>query len=130
MSMLLRRLQLTIMCKVLFTCKCGLTWWRFMFWWWYFGWLFIFKDGGPVIKDIWLVWEICVSSICNCCSGENFDVEMKFSVDRMSLIFIVLEHFCHTFASSLFNNNFIDAFSSSNILILSVKLSTSRLSLL
>ena len=25
-------------------------------------------------------------SICYCCSGENFDVEMKFGVDVMSLI--------------------------------------------
>ena len=39
------------------------------------------KDGGAVVKGIWLVWEICVSSFCNCCSGENFDVEMKFGVD-------------------------------------------------
>ena len=88
------------------------------------------KDGGAVVKDIWLVWEICVSSICNCCSGKKFDVEIKFGVDGMSLIIVVLEQFYHTFASSLFSHNFIDAFSSCRILIRSVKLSTSRLSLL
>ena len=75
------------------------------------------KDEGAVVKGIWLIWEICVSSICNCCSRENFDVEMKFGVDGMSLIFIVLEQFCLTFASSSFNNSFIDAFSSSRILV-------------
>ena len=88
------------------------------------------KDGGAVVKGFLLVWEICVSSICNCCSRENFDAEMKFGVDGMSLIFIVLDQFWHTFSSSSFNNNFIDAFSSSRILICSVKLSISRLSLL
>ena len=71
------------------------------------------KNGGAVVEGILLVWDIWVSSICNCCSGENFDGEMKFGVDGKS----VLEQFCHTFASSSFNSNFIDAFSSSRVLI-------------
>ena len=75
------------------------------------------KNGGAVVEGILLVWDIWVSSICNCCSGENFDGEMKFGVDGKSLIFIVVEQFCHTFASSSFNSNFIDAFSSSRVLI-------------
>ena len=51
------------------------------------------KDEGAVVKGILLVSEICVSSICNCCSRENFDAEMKFGVDGMSLMFIVLDQF-------------------------------------
>ena len=78
------------------------------------------KNGGAVVKGILLVWEICVSSIYNCCSGETFVAEMKFGVDGMSLIFIVPEQFCHTLVSSPFNNNLIDAFSSSRIIILNL----------